>query len=402
MQAEASTAIALPAARLHLRVGWLCGVVLFLEGYDIAAVGYAIPSLSDAWKIHPSAFTQVLTAGNVGLMLGSVGAGLLGDRLGRKPVLIGCVTAFGLFSLLSALVYAPSQLEVLRFLTTLGLGGGLPIALALASDFAPRMVQSRLVTLMCTAVPVGFTVGGLLASRLVAIFGWPAIFVAGGLLPLVAMLLLILWLPESSELHEAPQRNHLAAALFQNQRASRTMLLWAINILSYLGLYFILLWTPAILHSTGVSPSKAILGTTTYGLGVIASPLFTALIVNHIRIERVLASGLAFGAICALAIGLFDPQFWLLLLLLCGVGIGGGCQAGINTLSALAYPPAIRSTGTGWALGVGRLGTIAGPLLGGLLLGLGFPTHRIFAMASIPAFGATLLMAILGRLRRAM
>jgi AAHS family 4-hydroxybenzoate transporter-like MFS transporter len=97
----------------------------------------------------------------------------------------------------------------------------------------------------------------------------------------------------------------------------------------------------------------------------------------------------------------FDPRFWLLSLLLWGVGIGGGCQAGINTLSALTYPPDIRSTGAGWALGAGRVGSIAGPLLAGLLLGLGFRAQKIFVVASIRAFGATLLMAILGRLRRA-
>ena len=166
MQVEASMATVLPAARLHLRMGWLCGVVLFLEGYDIASVGYAIPSLADAWKIRPSAFTRVLTAGNGRLMIGSLCAGLLGDRLGRKPVLIGCVTAFGLFSLLSARVHTTSQLEILRFLTALGLGGGLPIALAFASDFAPRMVQKRFVTLMSTAVPIGFTAGGCLQVSL--------------------------------------------------------------------------------------------------------------------------------------------------------------------------------------------------------------------------------------------
>ena len=93
--------------RLHLRVAWLCGVVLFLEGYDIAAVGYAIPSLVDAWRVPATAFTQALTAGNVGLLLGSLCAGLLGDRLGRKPVLISCVAGFGIFSLLSALVGSP-------------------------------------------------------------------------------------------------------------------------------------------------------------------------------------------------------------------------------------------------------------------------------------------------------
>src|SRR5271167_2529846 len=120
MPAEAVTASAKYAVdRLHLRVAWLCGVVLFLEGYDIAAAGYAVPSLVDAWRVPPSVFSQALTAGNVGLLLGSLCAGLLGDRLGRKPVLIGCVLAFGIFSLLSALVGSPAQLAGLRFLTGL-------------------------------------------------------------------------------------------------------------------------------------------------------------------------------------------------------------------------------------------------------------------------------------------
>jgi MFS transporter, AAHS family, 4-hydroxybenzoate transporter len=104
MRAEALTAAAARPERLHLRVAWLCGAVLFLEGYDIAAVGYAIPSLVDAWNVRPSVFTQVLTAGNFGLLLGSLCAGLLGDRLGRKPVLIGCAVVFGVLSLLSAFV----------------------------------------------------------------------------------------------------------------------------------------------------------------------------------------------------------------------------------------------------------------------------------------------------------
>jgi AAHS family 4-hydroxybenzoate transporter-like MFS transporter len=402
MQVEATMTVAAPATRLHLWVAAICGAVLFLEGYDIAAVGYAIPSLVDAWKIHPSAFTHVLTAGNVGLLVGSLCAGLLGDQLGRKPVLITCVTLFGVFSLLSAIVHSPSQLEGMRFLTGLGLGGGLPIAVALASDFSPRETQGRLVILMSAAVPIGFTVGGLLASWLVGIFGWPAIFIAGGVLPLVVVPLLVLWLPESIALRAASQPRNLASALFQNGLAPSTVLLWAINVLSFLGIYFILLWTPTILYSAGVSSSRAILGTAIYGLGVIVSPFITALFVGRFGIERVLAYGLAFGALCGLTIGLFNPQIEMLFVILFGLGIGGGCQAGINSLSALAYPPAIRSTGTGWALGVGRAGTIAGPLLGGLLLGLGFQAQKIFAIASIPAFVAALLMAILWRLRRSM
>jgi MFS transporter, AAHS family, 4-hydroxybenzoate transporter len=385
--------------RLHLRVAWLCGVVLFLEGYDIAAVGYAIPSLADAWQVRPPVFTQALTAGNVGLLLGSLCAGLLGDRLGRKPVLIGCVAVFGVFSLLSALVGSPVQLAGLRFLTGLGLGGGIPLAIALASDFAPPMAQGRLVILMSTGVPIGFTVGGLLASQLVRFLGWPAIFVVGGVLPLAMLPLLTLRLPESVALRTATRRHNLVAALFQNGLAPSTALLWAINLLNLLGVYFILLWTPAILQSAGVSPSWAIFGTTMYALGVIASPLLMAPVVDSIGMERVLTCGLTFGALCVFSIGLFDPPFWLLSVLICGAGIGGGCQAGINSLSGLVYPPAVRSTGAGWALGAGRIGTIAGPLLGGVLLALGWRARDIFIAAALPAFGVTLLMAILGRLR---
>ena len=116
------------ACRVHLRVAWLCGVVLLFEGYDIAAVGYAIPSLADSWRVQPSTFTPVMTVGNIGLMLGSHCMGVLGDRLGRKPALIVCTVAFGAFSLLSAFAGSPLHLAALRFASGLGLGGGLPLA----------------------------------------------------------------------------------------------------------------------------------------------------------------------------------------------------------------------------------------------------------------------------------
>jgi AAHS family 4-hydroxybenzoate transporter-like MFS transporter len=401
MQEEAQTVVAdHPTNRLRVRVAWLCGLILFLEGYDIAAVGYAVPSLADAWHVRPSMFTPALTAGNIGLLLGSLAAGLLGDWLGRKRVLIGCVAMFGVFSLLTALVASASQLAGLRLLTGLGLGGGIPLAIALASDFAPRMTQGRFVILISTGVPIGIAVGGLLASRLVGFFGWPTIFCVGGVLPLAIVPLLAWRLPASGVLHAEARRRNLVVALFQNGIAPTTLLLWSINLLNLLGIYFILLWMPAILHSAGMSPSRAIFTSTMYSMGVIAGPLLVAPFVDRVGIERVLTCGLAFGALCVLSIGLFDPPLWLLSVLIGGAGIGGGSQSGINSLSGIAYPPAIRSTGAGWALGVGRVGSIAGPLLGGTLLALGFRTREIFVAAAVPAFGVTILMAILGRSRR--
>ncbi len=388
------------ASRLHVTVTVLCGMVLFLEGYDIAAIAFAIPSLVDAWHVRPAAFTLAQTGGSVGLLCGALGFGLLGDRLGRKPVLIGAAAVFGLFTLLCALAGSPDQLALLRFLTGLGLGGGIPLAIALASDCAPPGSQGRLVILMSAGVSIGNTVGGLLATQLVTRFGWPWIFVVGGLLPLLLCAVLAVRLPGASALPPVRRQANPVGALFRGGLAPTTALLWTMNLLNLLGNYLILLWLPAILHNAGISAERSILGGTLYAVGGIVGALATAPLVDRLGPERVLTRGLALGAVAVLAIGLFAPGPWLLALLILLAGIGtGGCQHGINALSGRVYPPPIRATGAGWALGAGRIGMIAGPTLGGVMLALGATGNAIFLAAALPAAGTTFAMAALGRLR---
>jgi MFS transporter, AAHS family, 4-hydroxybenzoate transporter len=382
----------------HLRVAGLCGLALCVEGYDIAAAGYAVPSLVDAWRQPPSAFTFVLTAGNVGLMFGSFGAGWLGDRLGRKRALVGCVASFGLFSAFSALTGSPSQLAGLRLLTGLGLGGGVPLAVALAADFAPAIAPAKFVILASMGVPIGFTAGGLLASQLVRVFGWPAIFLAGGALPLALAPFLTTQLPASIASTEPRSRNPVSS-LFQRGLAPSTSLIWAINLFSLLATYLALLWLPAILHGAGLSPSEAVFGATVYPFGVLAAGFLTALVIDRIGAEVVLTFGLGFGAACLLVLAVFHPPFGLLLAVICGAGVAGGCQGGINALSALTYPRASRATGAGWALGVGRVGAIAGPLVGGGLLALGWRPQAVFVAIAVSVLATTALMALLGRVR---
>jgi AAHS family 4-hydroxybenzoate transporter-like MFS transporter len=388
--------------RLHVRVAALCFMVLFLEGYDITSMSYAIPSLIDAWHVKPPQFTIALTAGSFGLLFGALSAGLLGDWLGRKPVLIGCTAVFGLFSLLTSFSAGLMSLAILRFFTGLGLGGGIPIAIALATDYAPLRSPRRLVILMSAGISVGNTIGGFLASQIVRETGWQAIFVVGGLLPLLVIPLLVLFMPESRLLRavEPEARRTTPADLFRNGLAVRTTILWMVNLFNLVGNYFILFWLPAILHAKGLSPSAAILATTIYALGSIVCALVTAPIVDRFGVERIIAGILCMGALCVLLVGAFELPFPLLCLVLGGAGIGiGGCQHGINSVSGALYPPAIRATGAGWALGFGRIGQIGGPLVGGTLLGLGWASRDIFLAASVPAACVAVGMGTLGWLR---
>ena len=388
------------AARAPVLVAWLCGLVLALEGYDFASVAFAAPSLIDAWHVKPVVFTGIFTAGNIGLLFGALIAGPIGDRIGRKPVLIGCVATFGLFSLLSAFAAGPHALLWLRFATGLGLGGGVPLAIALATDHAPADRQGRLVILMSSGVSIGNTIGGLASSQIVRFLGWPWIFALGGILPLIVMLALIAWLPESDAFHEPHQGNRVAA-LFRSGLGPSTLALWVMNLLNLLNNYLILLWLPAVLHATGIPPVWAIFATTMYALGTIVGAFATAPVVDRMGMEAVLTWLLALGAVALFAIGWFNPPYAMLTVVIGIAGIGvGGCQHGINALSGRVYPGPIRSTGAGWATGAGRIGTIAGPLLGGAMIAMGWSGRDILAAAAVPAIGVTLAMIALGAAQR--
>jgi AAHS family 4-hydroxybenzoate transporter-like MFS transporter len=383
------------------RVAWMCAIVLLCEGYDIAAVGYAIPSLVDAWRVPAQAFTISLVAGNAGIVLGALAAGLLGDRLGRKPILAASVLLFGSFSLASAFAVSPASLAALRLMTGLGLGGGIPIAVALASDVAPQSFKGRLVTGIFLGVPIGFAVGGLVAGQVVRIFGWPAIFAIGGAAPILFAPLLMLYLPESSAVLVRASPSNRVAALYGNGLAAKTLLVWCINFFSALTTYYVLLWAPAVLHGAGATPVEAAFATSIYALGHVAGILLIAALADGLGMERVLTFALALEALSLLAIGFFGTHSLLLPAMMFAVGVGGGSQAGVNALSGLIYPFDIRATGAGWAFGLGRVGAIVGPLLGGLILAHGLEGRHVLAIAAIPAFGAMTLMAVLARVGRA-
>ena len=401
---------------LPLRITWLCALALVLEGYDIGAMGYTIPTLSHAWHLRPVAFTPALTAGSVGLFAGSLLCGWLGDRLGRKAVLVGCVAMFGVMSLVTATVATSLWLTIVRFGTGIGLGGGIPTSITLLSDFSPPRRQGGLVIIMTCGVTIGNVVGGIAAARLIAPFGWNSVFVVGGIAPLLLLPLIVFLLPESSVFlasrHTAetgafsampavPEREkNPVGKLFRDGFSRLTTLLWTINFLSLLTIYFINAWLPSILHSAGATTQGAIITTTMYHVGGIAGAFISGVSVARFGVEKVFAVLLAVAAACLLLIGLTTTSILVMGCLVFGSGIGiSTSQLGINSLPGAIYPPAIRSTGTGWAIGVGRLGNIVGPLFGGLLLSLSWPPKHMLLALCAPVVALIWMLLVLDRAR---
>jgi MFS transporter, AAHS family, 4-hydroxybenzoate transporter len=395
-------ALILPSDRMALRVNGLCFMVLFSEGYDVSSMGFATPSLINAWHISAPRFTTTVTLGAVGMLVGSMCAGILGDRLGRKPVLIGCVAILGAFSMLIAWSTGLLSLTVLRFIACLGLGGGVPLTIALATDYAPTRSPRRLVILMSTGLAVGSTASGFISRQFVTTLGWEAIFIFGGALPIVLMPLLILLLPESRALRtQPPARRASVLRLFRDGLALQTIVLWIVDFCNILCGFLILVWLPALLHAEGLSPADAIFASTMYGFGAIFGSVIMAMIADRLGVECVVACILGLGALSMLMFGNFVLPYVAVCIVIGSVGIGiGGGQHGINAVSGAIYPVAIRATGAGWALGIGRAGQVVGPLGGGLLLGLGWQPREIFLAASVPAVCVAIGMATLAWLRR--
>lgn len=388
----------------HIRVAALCGLVQMLDGYDLSAIGLAVPSLTKAWAMPPQAFTQAFALSSVGIMVGAMLAGPIADRVGRRPMLLISVALFGVFSLLSAWAGSLPMLVILRFFTGIGIGGAMPTTVALTSDYTPDRWRTSAVMFMFTGNTIGGFLAGQIAAQILPAWGWQGIFYVGGVVPLVLLLVLSVVLPESPQFHggarPASAKENPVGGLFADGLATVTLLLWAIFLINLLNMYLISYWLPTVLNLGGLSPADSAFAASIYSAGAIFSTLLLGPVIARVGPERTLACSLVFGAVCiGLTAAHLSPGATLVVLFGAGGGFVGS-QLGLNGYAASLYPAATRSTGIGWALGVGRLGGIVGPIIGGALLGLGLPPTEIMLFACGPGLLTAVLVTWLGHYRR--
>jgi len=422
-----------PIGRVHVLVLMLCGFVMFLDGFDTQAISFAAPVLAKEWGLAPEALGPVLSAAIFGLMVGYLALSPMAARFGHRRVIIVTTGVFGALTLLCTLAAGPVELIALRFLTGIGLGAAIPSVVALTSEFAPRRRRSSFVMFIYCWLALGFVAAGVVSGIVIPQFGWRGMFVVGGALPLLLAVVLFLFLPESpryllARSVESPRLRSiirrldpslgdgvrfvadaddaleqravsLIVELLRRRWIASTLLLWVAFIANLAAFYSIQSWLPSIVGSLGKEQPVIIGATvlTTIG-GIVAA---TVIGPTMDRISPFLTLGVVYllGAVFVALLGMaLGGSTWMLLVaaFLSGTCVTGG-QMSIVALAALIYPPRLRSTGVGWALGIGRVGGIVGPILVGLAIGAGVEPSVVFMViaAVLVAAGASVLM--LGR-----
>jgi MFS transporter, AAHS family, 4-hydroxybenzoate transporter len=406
-------------------------LAMVADGFDLAGLASAAPELARTWHVAPKAFAPAFSASLFGILFGAPLLGHAGDRFGRKTLIVtGCVV-FSLGTLATVWATNLDQVVALRVLAGVGIGGLMPNAIALNSELAPKRLRATLVVLMFTGITAGAGIPGLIQAWLIPHHGWQVMFWIGGLAPLIVAVCLLFTLPESVKFlafkpdrhaeflrsvrrlrrdlaisddaqfvgAPAAQENGLRMkAIFRGSFAWITPLLWVCFASALMANFFLNSWLPLIFEGSGLTAKQSGIATSLYHSGGTIGGLLVSLALGRFGFT-VIALLFLCATLAIAAIGFPGLSYMAMVSI---VALSGFCtlgaQFGNNAASGLLYPTAARSSGVGWALGIGRFGSIAGPLVGGLLIGLRVPARQLFVFAAIPMVAGLIASICVARL----
>jgi AAHS family 4-hydroxybenzoate transporter-like MFS transporter len=410
----------------------LCGLVLFIDGFDTQAISYIMPLLAKDWGIPATMMGTIFSSTLVGLMVGYLVLSPLSDRFGHRRVILISTFFFGLCTLLTVTATNVHELLVLRFLTGLGLGAAAPGAIALTGEYSPKRLRASFVLAIYCGFSLGFVAAGFTAGQLLAPFGWKSLLWVGGLFPIALAVLLFFTLPESLAFLGRREKNWdqlrailrridpaLAAntniapvgsqgnarrasigSLFKHGQTSGTLLLWLVFFLNLAAFYFMQSWLPTILGKLNYPMQTIVWMTSLSTVGGIVAAFFVGPSMDrigpYITLGVLYLCGAVFMAFTAVSL-LSAPLVLMIAVFLGGFCVSGGQKSAI-ALAAVFYPTEIRSTGLGWALGIGRVGGIAGPAVAGMLFSSHWLPGSLFYLAGLMMLCAGVAVFAMGRL----
>jgi AAHS family 4-hydroxybenzoate transporter-like MFS transporter len=405
----------------------LCFLIVLLDGFDTAAIGFIAPSLLKEWGLSKAALAPVLSAALFGLAAGGLVAGPCADRFGRKNVLVVAVALFGAACTWSAFSSDLMQLTILRFVTGLGLGAAMPNAVTLMSEYCPDQRRATLTNAMFCGFPLGAALGGFLAAWMIPHFGWRSVLLLGGVVPVLLAAVMLVWLPESvrymvanrlpaARIRAALQRISRTAAeapsfcmaeksaapvpgsglrvILSRQFIVGTVMIWLAYFMGLVIFYSLINWMPILFKEAGLDARTATLAASLFPLGGVGA-VFLGLLMDRFNPNRVIALCFSLSAVSIYAIGLSAGSVGLLMTVVFIAGtLMNTAQSSLPALAAAFYPTQGRATGVAWMMGVGRFGGVAGSFLVAELARRQVGFESIFAIIAIAGVLATLALLV--------
>ncbi|WP_019986761.1 MFS transporter [Rudanella lutea] len=410
-----------PISRLQYATVWICFLMNMLDGMDVMVISYAAPAIAKSWNVRPEALGAVFSSGLFGMTAGALFMAPYADKIGRKAMIMLSALIMGVSIYLTALSTGIGHLIIYRFISGLGIGCMLASTAALASEYTPHKTRDFWVSFVIAGYPVGAVLSGLVAARVIPDLGWQSIFEIAGVATFVTLPLIGLFLTESlefylksqpagalekansiltrmgqptySQLPAKPARQAVipVKSLLANDYKVPTIQLWSALFLAFATLYFLTSWIPKLATNAGLSMKLAIYAGTVFNVGAFFGITIQGYFSSRFGLKRTIGLYLIMTGVVMIAFRFFMGSDTLLLVFgLLGFGIQGGF-VGLYAVAARMYPTEFRTTGVGWAIGMGRLGGIIGPAVGGILIGMGLSMVTNFLIYAVPTIFAGIM-----------